>query len=116
MKRLLVVRCSRSSEAGAALVEMAVALPILVALLVGTADFARVFYTAIAMTNPARAGAQFGAKNLGAGGNSGQMESAATCSVNIPGMLADASRLCECANTMSTFTATSPSANNCTDP
>jgi hypothetical protein len=51
------------SEAGAALVEMAVVLPLLVAVFVGTADFARVFYYSIELTNAARAGAQYAAYN-----------------------------------------------------
>src|SRR5260221_3845737 len=44
-------------ERGSALVELAIALPLLVAVLVGTTDFARVFYLATELTNAARAGA-----------------------------------------------------------
>jgi len=51
------------SAKGAALVEMVFALPLLVAALVGTADFARIFYYSIELTNAARAGAQYGAYN-----------------------------------------------------
>jgi Flp pilus assembly protein TadG len=87
-----------AGETGAAMVELAVALPILVALLVGTADFARVFYTAIEMTNAARAGAQYGAKNIGAGKDPTLIQNAATSSVNVTGLSAAASRVCECAH------------------
>jgi Flp pilus assembly protein TadG len=60
MKSLL----SRSrGESGSAFVEMAVALPILVAIFIGTADFARVFYYAMELTTAARAGAQYAAYN-----------------------------------------------------
>ncbi len=43
MRRIPCRRRLRASDTGSAMVELAVALPILVALLVGTADFARVF-------------------------------------------------------------------------
>jgi Flp pilus assembly protein TadG len=52
------------AEHGTAMVEMAVVLPLLVLVLVGTADFARVFYMAIELQNAARAGAQYGSTNL----------------------------------------------------
>jgi Flp pilus assembly protein TadG len=49
---------SLRSATGAALVELALILPILMMLLVGAADFARVFYYAMELTTAARAGAQ----------------------------------------------------------
>src|SRR5262245_13195889 len=52
-------RAKPGSQVGAALVELAVALPLLILVLVGTIDFARVFYTAIELTNAARAGAEY---------------------------------------------------------
>jgi Flp pilus assembly protein TadG len=51
------------SERGAALIELAVSLPFLAAVLIGTIDFARAFYMAIELTDAARAGAQFASKN-----------------------------------------------------
>ena len=48
------------AEAGAAIIELAVSLLMLVLLLLGTVDFARVFYADIELTNAARAGAQYG--------------------------------------------------------
>jgi Flp pilus assembly protein TadG len=39
--------------------ELAIALPVLAFLLVASADFARVFYSSIAVNNAARAGAQY---------------------------------------------------------
>ncbi len=116
MKRTVRGRRRYASDTGSALVEVAVVLPVLVALLVGTADFARVFYTAITLTNAARAGAQYGAQNLGAGGSVPNMQAAAIGSVNITGMAANASRKCECANVNAAFSSTSPTANNCEDP
>jgi Flp pilus assembly protein TadG len=104
MKRLLPA-VARRSESGAAMVELAFALPVLAILLIGTADFARVFHLAMALTNAARAGAQYGAKNLGGGATAAEMEAAAMGSVNVP-VLAQASQRCECADPgATTFTA-----------
>jgi Flp pilus assembly protein TadG len=98
MMSILLSR-KRSAETGAAFVELVVTLPVLVALLIGTADFARVFYTSIELTNAARAGAQFGAANLGNSGNFAMMASVAISSVNIPGVTVPTTptRVCQCA-------------------
>lgn len=102
-----------TSERGSALVEMAVCLPILLLLLFGSIDFGRVFYTSMELNNAARAGAQYGAFNLARSGNTATMQSTATGAVNISGVSAIASRSCQCATDSGTFSATSPSANNC---
>ncbi len=49
---------------GSALVELAIALPVLLLVFFGTVDFARVIYLGIALNNAARAGAQYGAQSL----------------------------------------------------
>jgi Flp pilus assembly protein TadG len=59
---------------GSSIIELAVALPVLAMILVGTIDFGRVFYTASACTNAARAGAELGAQ----GGDAAGMQTAAT--------------------------------------
>lgn len=46
---------------GGALVELAVGLPLLLLLAIGVADYARLYYTGIAVANAARAGAVYGA-------------------------------------------------------
>jgi Flp pilus assembly protein TadG len=105
------------SQRGAALVETAVALPMVAVLLAGTADFARVFYTAIELTNAARAGAQYGAQNLGQSRNTDAMEATARHALNLDGVTATATQTCECASADGlTFIATSPTANNCSAP
>jgi Flp pilus assembly protein TadG len=101
-------------EAGNALVEVSITLPLLFLLILGATDLARVFYTAIELTNAARAGAQFGAASLGNSGNIAGMQNEATNAVNMSGVTATASRLCQCASDTGTFSATSPSANDCT--
>ena len=52
--------CRHRNEIGSSLVELAIALPVLLIVFFGTVDFARVIYVANALTNAARAGAQFG--------------------------------------------------------
>jgi TadE-like protein len=96
-------RRRNASQSGAAFVELVISLPVLIVLLVGFVDFARVFYVAIELTNAARAGVQWGAKNQGSSGDDDLMEAAAVASVNISGVTAAASHVCECAQVDGTF-------------
>jgi Flp pilus assembly protein TadG len=100
---------------GAALVELAVTLPMLVMVLVGAADFGRVFYTSMALTNAARAGAQYGAQSLSKSSDIAGMRSAASSSVsseNITGLTTSASATCLCW-TDDGLTSAAPSPNSC---
>ena len=102
------------SESGAALVELAVALPVLVYVLVGTIDFGRVFYTSNALSNAARAGAQYGARSLGNSGLITTMQTTATNAISPnTGVTAVASRLCQCATNAGVLSDTSPTPNDC---
>lgn len=47
------------------MIEFAVVFPVLVLLLIGAADYGRVFFTSIAVANAARAGAEWGAQDKG---------------------------------------------------
>lgn len=49
------------NEKGQSLVELALLLPVLIMLLMGTVDLGRAFYTYVAITNAAREGARYGA-------------------------------------------------------
>lgn len=51
------------NESGQSLVEMALSLPLLVLLLLGTVELAQVCYGAIAVSNAAKAAAQYAAQN-----------------------------------------------------
>src|SRR5687768_15012073 len=62
LRRKLLGRFYRD-RTGAAMVEFAVVFPVLVLLLIGAADFGRVFFTSVAVANAARAGAEWGAAN-----------------------------------------------------
>jgi Flp pilus assembly protein TadG len=91
---------------GAALVELAVALPVLVVLLFGVIDFARVFYVAAELTNAARAGAQYGALNTTNASDTGTMQTRAlAASPQIAGYtVSTPTRSCGCMTQSGTFT------------
>ena len=86
-------------ESGSALVEFALVSPLLLVILLGAIDFGRVSYAAMALTNAARAGAQYGAQSLATSTDYSGMQAAAirSSSLDIAGMTAAASRRCECA-------------------
>jgi Flp pilus assembly protein TadG len=113
---LKVLTRHSSSARGAALVELAVALPLLVLVIVGTIDFGRVFYMAMVLQNAARAGAQYGANSSGAASDVPGMQNAAKTSAafNIGTISAFASESCMCANDNGALSATSP-ANDCSN-
>jgi Flp pilus assembly protein TadG len=101
----------RNGERGAALVELAVALPLLALILVGTIDFGRAFRTAMVVTAAARAGALYGSQTAINSGDTPGMISRAdeVLAANglATGAATQASRACLCANdTGSTFTGT----------
>jgi Flp pilus assembly protein TadG len=100
-------------DRGGALVELAVALPLLVVILAGTVDFARVFYASVSLTNAARAGAQWGASKTSRSDQFATIESTAEAATSLPGVTASATRLCMCATDSGTFSATSPTPNDC---
>lgn len=62
---------------GAALIELALVSPLFFILMVGACEMARVAYYAIEVENAARAGASFGAVNIGNAGLEGTVEQAA---------------------------------------
>ena len=108
----------RRRETGAALIELAIALPILSVLLIGTIDFGRVFRLTMIVQNAARAGALFGAQSSANAASVTLMRQAGNAVLtanSLPTLNAVAPvRTCECANDTGTFGATLPTANNCT--
>lgn len=69
----------RKSQAGVALIEFALVVPVLVLLMVGLMEFGRFMYLSILVGNAAHAGAQFGAQSTTASQNISGMQTAATC-------------------------------------
>src|SRR5436309_15952090 len=68
----------RAQERGNALVELAMCLSLLLMILLGIMDFGRVFYAAMALTQAARPGAQYGAQSVGKSSDFSGMAAAAT--------------------------------------
>lgn len=100
---------NRYREGGAAFVELVLSLPILIILLVGAGDFARVMYLTIEMTNAARAGAQYGALTLAQSKDFTRMQSTALAAApNISGMTAVGTRFCQCATNSGVFSSLAP--------
>ena len=109
------MKVRRDADAGGALIELALVLPVLVLVFVGTIDFGRVFYASQSLTNAARAGAQYGAHTPARSADIAGMETTAEAATNTPGITATASRLCQCASDTGTFSSTT-TANDCTSP
>ena len=90
---------------GAAFVELAASILVLVIVLVGTADFARVYHHVIDLSTAARAGAQYGAASLANSGDTAAMQAAAVAAAPDTALTAVASRTCWCAtDDAATFT------------
>ena len=91
----------RGRERGAALVEMAVALPLLLLALVGATDFGRMAYVSVAVSNAAAAGARYGAHSSDSAGNLDGMKSAARNDMGSHGtgrdLTVETERYCTCA-------------------
>ena len=82
---------------GQSAAEFAMVAPVLLLLLVGVADFGRVFYTAIELNNAARAGTQYGIQSPANGADiAGMVQAAENDASDISGLTATASEYCEC--------------------
>jgi Flp pilus assembly protein TadG len=89
---------------GQSAVELAVAVPLLLLLLLAGTDFGRIFYMSSGVASAARAGAQYGSQSVITAANAAGMVAAAkTDGSNVTAMTATASQ-CTCA-TSSTVTA-----------
>lgn len=81
------IRALGVREGGGALAETAMTAPLLVVLVVGAVEFARVAYASIEVVNAARAGVSYGARSgLTASDTAGITWAATNDGVNIPGM------------------------------
>ncbi len=67
----------RGSEVGTATVEMAFLTPLILLMVMGVIDFARVYYDAIIVSHAARAAAAYGAQSNGTSGDFAGMQFAA---------------------------------------
>src|SRR5216684_902502 len=84
---------------GQAAVELALCMPLLLALFIAVAETGRAFYIAISVSNAARAGVQYGAQNLStAGDDAGMRQAAINDAPNIAGMTVVATHFCKCSD------------------
>jgi Flp pilus assembly protein TadG len=83
-------------ERGQSAVELAVAVPVLVTLLLAGADFGRIFYMNIGVKNAARAGAQYGSQTVITAADSNGMVAAARADWSNPTTLTATATQCTC--------------------
>jgi Flp pilus assembly protein TadG len=96
------------NETGQSLAELALLLPIFLVLLLGAAEFGRLTYIGIEVSNAARAGVQYGAQSRATASDASGMQTAATNDgPDVSGLSATATHFCSCSNgTASTCAAT----------
>jgi Flp pilus assembly protein TadG len=88
---------TRRATRGIAIAEAALVSPLLILMLVAVADFGRVFFQTIALTNAARAGAQFGSFSVANSSNTTGIALAAQQEAADIGAITVSSRqLCQC--------------------
>lgn len=93
------IRRAKDHEAGQALVETALLVPLLITILVGAAEMARVAYAAIEVANAAHAGAQYGAQNgYTASDTTGIATAASNDAFNLTGITTTSSYTCVCSD------------------
>ena len=84
-------------ETGAALIELAVLLPLLLLLVLGIGDFGRGLYWGITLTHAARAGAQYGAQSIAKSADSSGIQQAAQNEAqNIGTISVSSAVVCQC--------------------
>ena len=90
----------RNSQRGSAIVELTLLVPLFLLMLLGTVDFARVFYTALSVSHAARAGVQYGAQDNEKSKDYAGMQQAAQLAAQDIGALSTvtAGSYCQCAN------------------
>ena len=94
-----VFRSLREGNSGQALVETALAFPIMLAMLLGSVELARVAYAAIRVTSAAEAGVQYGTQNgFTVQDATGIATAASNDAVNLTGMTTTSSLACACSD------------------
>jgi Flp pilus assembly protein TadG len=106
----LFMRCAAwRATAGGAIVELALVMPIFSALMLGSAEFARLEYASIAVANAARAGVAYGSQSSATASDFTGMQTAATNDgPNITGLSATATEFWSCSNAPSTQSTSPP--------
>src|SRR5438874_5363574 len=93
-------RCKNRAEAGSAFIELGLFFPVLLLLLLGAIDFARVYYASVTLINAAEVGAQYGSKSVSSSSDTSGMATAATNDASdLTAVTATASQSCTCSGT-----------------
>lgn len=86
-------------ESGGAMAELALIMPIFIALIIGSVEFGSIVYANIEVSSAARAGVQYGAQNHNTAADTSGMQSAATGDgSNVAGIAAVATTFCTCSD------------------
>lgn len=95
-----LTKSSRVPEAsGQSVVELAMAIPLLLLLLLAVVEIGRLYYASLTADDAARAGVEYGAQNLATASDITGMENTALQDAkDVSGMSATASQWCECGN------------------
>lgn len=110
-----MLRQNMHEQKGQSLVELAILMPIFSLLIVGGAEFARLAYAAIEVSNAAHAGVQYGAQSyLTAMDTTGMQRAATNDGPDITSLQATATKSCTCTNGTSITCATAPT--KCVSP
>jgi Flp pilus assembly protein TadG len=96
-------------ESGSAFVELALVMPLFTFLIVGAAEFGRLAYASIEVSNAARAGVAYGAQNHADASNISEMEATALLDASNIGTMAANAGPCICP--ASSATASVPACN-----
>lgn len=105
-----------AGEAGSAIVELALVVPMLALVLIGAAELGRIAYAAIEVSNAARSAVSFGAQGPTTAINTAVMQSvAANEAPNVTDLVTTATETCVCetVNTTSGATTQSPITGAC---
>jgi Flp pilus assembly protein TadG len=90
----------RSNDQGGAMLELAVVLPVLMLIAIGVMDYGRVYYTSVAVSNAARAGAEWGAIDSGHQANSTAIQNFAKLDgVDAGTITVTSQQICKCGST-----------------
>jgi Flp pilus assembly protein TadG len=108
-------RIAIGGESANSIVEVALLMPMLVLILIGTAELGRLAFAAIEVNNAAYAGAAFGSQNHGTASDSANIATAASNDgANVSGLSTSSSLSCACTN--GTTVTCSNAAANCVSP
>jgi Flp pilus assembly protein TadG len=110
------IPAGRRHEAGLALVEFALVVPILIMLLIGLIEYGRLAYFTIEVANAAHAGAQYASLSLSNAANTSGIQNAATKDGqnSIASLTVQSQRVCSCwSGTSETALTTAQCASSC---